>query len=82
MSLKSVSTVKLSEQDVMEMKGWLSAMEVSKRIHKHVTNVYRAINKKELQGMRVGSHWYVSVASLVKYLGPAAQMFDITKAKR
>jgi len=55
---------------------------VSRRIHKHISNVYRAIRKKELQGIRVGSHWYVSYASLVKYLGPAAAMFDLAKAKR
>jgi len=82
MKLKSTTAVKLSEQDVMEMKGWLSAMEVSRRIHKHISNVYRAIRKKELQGIRVGSHWYVSYASLIKYLGPAATMFDLAKAKR
>lgn len=81
MKLKSATTVTLSEQDVMQMKGWLSAMEVSKRIHKHVSNIYRAIRKNELQGMRVGSHWYVSISSLVKYLGPAAAMFDIQKGR-
>jgi hypothetical protein len=82
MTLKRTTTITLSEADVMQMKGWLSAMEVSRRIHKHISNVYRAIRKNELQGMRVGSHWYVSISSLMKYLGPAAAMFDIAKAKR
>lgn len=65
----------VTEADMLRSKGYLPATEVAKRIGKHVTNIYRAVEDKRLRGIKVGRHWYVRVDSLTEFLGPAAALF-------
>lgn len=58
----------------MLSRGFASAMEVSRLLGIHVTNVYRLAQNGHVKAVRVGPAWYIELDSLATYArrhGPA-----------
>ena len=65
------------QREHMKSKGYLLATEVARLLMVHHSNVYRLLDSKDLKELKVGKSRYVSIASIKKYLGPAASSFKL-----
>lgn len=68
------------QQDHMRTKGYLRASEVARILKMHHSAVYRILDAGSVTEVRIGGSRYVEVKSLRKYLGPAADTFDLPAA--
>jgi excisionase family DNA binding protein len=61
-----------AQTDTLKDKGFVPAAEAARRTGVTVYTIYRWVNDKKIDGFQVATHWFVSLASLVKHLGPKA----------
>jgi hypothetical protein len=55
------------EAQALAKKGYLPALEVARRISKSKPVIYAWIKGGKVQGVRIGSHWYVLWSSVLDY---------------
>lgn len=65
------------QREHMKKKGFLLATEIARILKVHHSSVYRLLDSEQLKEMKIGSSRYVSIASVKKYLGPAASSFTL-----
>ena len=65
------------QREHMKTKGYLLATEVARLLKVHHSAVYRMLDSEQLTELKIGAARYVSVASVKKYLGPAAKAFNL-----
>jgi excisionase family DNA binding protein len=53
---------------VEEQPRWLTPLETSKLLRKHVGTVYRLLEAGQLPGRKVAGSWYVDAAELERLL--------------
>jgi hypothetical protein len=54
----------------MRLRGYVTPQEVATRTNRTVQSVLSLLRRERLQGTRIGRAWYVSWASVLRYLGP------------
>lgn len=66
----------------MREKGFISASEAAKAIGKSIYTIYRWESEGRIKGMTIAEHRFVSIDSLIGYLGTdaAAMLGLITEA--
>ena len=70
-----------TQAEMLKTQGWVTVSDAAKRIGRHVTTVYRLIETKQVQELRVGQSRYVRWVSLVQFLGPnAAKALGLVKS--
>jgi excisionase family DNA binding protein len=58
-----------TQRGIMASKGFITVAEAATRIGVNRDVIYRLIHAKKVKSVRAGKFWYVSLASLGKYLG-------------
>lgn len=67
-----------TQEEMMLAKGYAPAKTVAEKMGRHVATVYRMAEKGELLEMTVGHSRYISILSVVKYLGvPQSKLLGI-----
>jgi len=56
-----------SQKEILADKGYISASEVAQKVGRSLQTVYSWIDEKRIEAVRIDTHWYVKMTSLVSY---------------
>lgn len=57
----------MKQEEVLAKSGWMSSAQAARLLKRTVYTIYRLIKKGEIDGLRLGGHWYVKQESLKAY---------------
>jgi excisionase family DNA binding protein len=64
---KSRGPYRSVEKDQLASKGYIPAKDAAEKIGKSTQTIYYWLEQKKVEGVRIGTHWYVKETSLAAY---------------